>query len=67
MVLVITSSYIFVTAYELNQGSQPLWKSGKTLKMSFQFSRQGKLREFWKNTKNQGKLREFDSDPERYH
>ena len=27
--------------------------------MSFQFSSQGKLREFGKNTKNQGKLREF--------
>ena len=41
------------------QGSQPLWKSGKTLKMSFQFSSQGKLREFGENAKNQGKLREF--------
>ena len=41
------------------QGSQLLWKSGKTLKMSFQFSSQGKLREFGKNTKNLGKLREF--------
>ena len=40
------------------QGFQLLWKSGKALKMSFQFSSQGKLREFGKNTKNQGKLRE---------
>ena len=29
-----------------SQGSQPLWKSGKTLKRSFQFFSQGKLREF---------------------
>ena len=44
----------------LLQGSQPLWKSGETLKMSFQYSSQGKLREFGgKNTQNQGKLREF--------
>ena len=48
----------------IHQGSQPLWKSGKTLKMSVQFFSQGKLREFAKKTKNQGKLREFDSDPE---
>ena len=33
--------------------------SGKTLKMSVQFSSQGKLKEFGENTKNQGKLREF--------
>ena len=46
----------------ISQGSQPLWKSGKTLKMSFQFSSQGKRREFGKNTKkNQGIC---DSDPE---
>ena len=32
--------------------------------MTFQFSSQGKLREFGKSTRNQGKLREFDSDPE---
>ena len=46
---------------EMRQGSQPLWISGKTLKMSFQFSSQGKLREFGKNTKSQGNC---DSDPE---
>ena len=28
------------------------------------FFRQGKLREFVKNTKNQGKFREYGSDPE---
>ena len=39
-------------------------KSLKQGSMSVQFSSQGKLREFAKNTKNQGKLREFDSDPE---
>ena len=45
----------------LLQGSQPLWKSGKTLKMSFQFSCQGKLGEFEENTKkNQGELREYN-------
>ena len=43
------------------QGSQPLWKSGKPLKMSFQFSSQGKLRVLGKNTKTQGIC---DSDPE---
>ena len=47
--------------WSIAQGSQPLWKSGKPLKMSFQFSSQGKLREFGKNTKNQGSC---DSDPE---
>ena len=39
-----------------SQGSQPLWKSGTTLKMSFYFSGQGKLREFGKNAKKSGKL-----------
>ena len=48
-----------IRIFYLTQGSQPLWKSGKTLKMSFQFSSQGKLREFGENAKNQGKLREF--------
>ena len=49
----------------LEQGSQPLWKSGKTLKMSFQFSSQGKLREFGENTKKSGKTQGIcDSDPE---
>ena len=46
------------------QGSQPLWKSWKTSKMSLHFSRQGDLSEFGTNTKNQGKLTEFNSDPE---
>ena len=49
------------------KGSQPLGKSGEILKMSFQFSSQGNLREFGDlevNTKTQGKLREFGSDPE---
>lgn len=40
------------------QGSQLVWKSGKTWKMTFKFSREGKLREFEKNSKYQGKLRE---------
>ena len=31
----------------LFQGSQPLWKSRKTLKMSFQFSRSGKTQGIW--------------------
>ena len=38
----------------LYQGSQPLWISGKTLKMSLHFSSQKKLREFGGNTQNQG-------------
>ena len=47
------------------QGSQPLWISGKTLKMSFQFSSQGKLREFGENTHKSGKTQGIcDSDPE---
>ena len=42
------------------QGSQPLCKSEKTLEMSFQFSSQGKRREFGENIKkNQRKRREF--------
>ena len=44
------------------RGSQPLWKSGKTLKMSFQFSSQGKLR---KKHQKSGKAQGIcDSDPE---
>ena len=47
------------------QGSQPLWKSGKPLKMSFQHFSQGKLREFGENTKKSGKTQGIcDSDPE---
>ena len=48
-----------IRIFYLTQGSQPLWKSGKTLKMSFQFSSQGKLREFGKTPKireNSGNL-----------
>ena len=60
--MVSASEAIFTTiwpSYSAVQGSQPLWKSGKTLKMSFRFSSQGKLREFGENTENQGKLMEF--------
>ena len=45
----------------IQQGSQPLGKSEKNIKMSFHFSY---LREFVKSNKNQGKLSEFESDPE---
>ena len=47
------------------QGSQPLWKSGKTLKMSSFFPSQGKLREFGGKHKKSGEIQGIcDSDPE---
>ena len=44
----------WLSTLKFNQGSHSTWKSGKTWKMSFTFSSQGKVREFDKNPSNQG-------------
>ena len=51
-------SPVKISMGDISQGFQPLWNSGKTLKMSFQFSSQGNLGGKT-HTQKSGKLREF--------